>query len=144
MEVGQQADFNFLSMMVNGDRRLLQVKKAYVPKKENLQTKLFLDFLLVGTKGLTFKPLLTNDDSLSKELRFYSGAYRKSFPRSHFTDFDSKGHSFYIGKLGGSTDMYILCEPLLDDCSCRNESSAVSPSIADFIMYEIIIKSLGK
>lgn len=116
----------------------LLVKNGIRPPPGSLSARQYLDYLLVKTKELDLRVIL----STRSTLKFYSQYYQKKFPVKFFNEFDLGSHTFYVGKVN-EMDLYIVCQPI-SDCECDSSRAGVTEGVANMIFEEIILKSLEK
>jgi len=118
------------------------VKEAWVPAPGSVVGEQYLDFVQVITEGLSFDAIELHDRA---RLAFYPWQSAKHFPSKLFTDFETNGHSFYIGKLNSDIDVYILTKPSeYEVCGCsKDRYIGMDKYIATMILNEVIIKSLN-
>lgn len=92
-----------------------------VPNLE-IETKLYLDFLLVTSAVPSLSFLKTNNQMPNDKLVIMPStiillifdAWAKPFNAKYFREFPLKGHTYYIGSVYATFDLFIFCEPLDD------------------------------
>jgi hypothetical protein len=134
---------SFLDLMLWQENPFIGIENGYRLAPESTLTTQFLDYLLVRAKDCSLQ-IIKNTQRNSKKLRFYSRYYSRKFPQKFFSEFQTDGHSFYVGSFA-EMDLYILGKPTNPgQCQCPTERTAVSEQVADMIYQFVIMESLKK